>query len=165
MEEIIYFELDNWFCGRDYPNAEPFISWMGKDSGFCFGNDEWCKENKLCVEAGDIDMSTCFCISAPKSWVEKNCPKLLTEEECGSNSRVSYFDEEKGERVEETKYESCKYSKFVCKPDEDGYVRGRISDWPFREYKEENFGVHWNDWYWEDFSTDDNEEEDMEEEE
>ena len=26
MEEIIYFELDNWFCGRDYPNAEPFTS-------------------------------------------------------------------------------------------------------------------------------------------
>ena len=161
MEEIIYFELDNWFGGRDYPNAEPFISWMSKDYGFCFGNDEWCKENKLCVEAGPIDMSTCFCISAPKSWVEANCPKLLTDEECGAEFITEYTNEE-GKRVRETKYESCKYSKFVCKPDEDGYARGRISDWPFREYKEENFGVHWNDWWWEDISDDN---EDMEEEE
>ena len=161
MEDIIYFELDNWFCGRDYPNAEPFIDWMGKDYGFCFGNDEWCKKNKLCVEIGPIDMSTCICISAPKSWVEANCPKLLTDEECGSNFITEYTNE-KGERVRETKYESCKYSRFVCKPNKYGEVRGRISDWPFREYKEENFGVHWNDWYWENIPDDD---EDMEEEE
>lgn len=157
MEEIIYFELDNWFCGRDYPNAEPFISWMGKDYGFCFGNDEWCKENKLCVEAGAIDMSTCFCISAPKSWVEKNCPKLLTDEECGSEFVTEHGDGN-GNWIKETKYESCKYSKFVCKPDEDGYVYGRISEWPFREYKEENFGVHWNDWWWGPAEEDEDEE-------
>ena len=139
-EEIINFELDNWFCGRDYPNAEPFIDWMGKDYGFCFANDEWCKENKLCVKAGYIDMSICFCISAPKSWVEKNCPKLLTDEECGATFHVSYFDPKKGECVEEDKYEPCQYSKFVCK---DGI--GKISGWSFFEYEEENFGVHWYD--------------------
>ena len=159
MEEIIYFELDNWSCGRDYPNAEPFTSWMGKDYGFCFGNDEWCKENRLCVEAGLIDMSTCFCISAPKSWIEENCPKLLTDEECGAEFCISCWDEEQQRCIEKTQYESCKYSKFVCKPDEYGDARGRISDWPFREYKEENFGVHWNDWWW------GSDEEDLEEEE
>lgn len=141
-EDIIYFELDNWFCGRDYPNAEPFIGWMGKDAGFCFGDDAWCKENKLCVEAGLIDMSTCFCITATKTWVEKNCPRLLTDEECGAEMSVSQKGEN-GNWVTKNIYESCKYSKFVC---EDGV--GKISGWSFREYKEENFGVHWNDYYW-----------------
>ena len=163
MEEIIYFELDNWFCGRDYPNAEPFISWMGKDYGFCFGNDEWCKENKLCVEIGPIDMSTCICISAPKSWVEANCPKLLTDEECGDTTFVSHWNAETQKMESEERYVPCKYSKFICKPDEDGYVRGRISNWPFREYKEENFGVHWNDWYWEDMAESIDEDEEEEE--
>lgn len=152
-EEIIYFELDNWFCGRDYPNAQPFINWMGKDWDFCFGNDEWCKENKLCVEAGAIDMSTCFCISAPKSWVEENCPKLLTDEECGAECTIQQGDG-RGNWVTEKRYEFCKYSKFICKNKE-----GRISGWPFREYKEENFGVHWNDWYFENYSEDEDENE------
>lgn len=150
-EEIIYFELDNWFCGRDYPNAQPFIDWIGKDYNFYFGNDEWCKENKLCVEAGPIDMSTCFCISAPKSWIEENCPKLLTDEECGSYYIIQSVDDNK-QWVTEKKYESCKYSKFICKN-----KKGRISGWPFREYKEENFGVHWNDWYWENNDEEDEE--------
>lgn len=148
MEEIIYFELDNWFCGRDYPNAEPFISWMCKDYGFCFGNDEWCKENKLCVEAGMIDMSTCFCVTAPKSWIEKNCPKLLTDEECGDTTIVSHWNEETQKMESKERYEPCQYSKFICKPNEYGDAYGHISGWAFREYKEENFGVHWNDLWW-----------------
>ena len=41
MEEIVYFELDNWFRGRDYPNAEPFISWMHDDLNIRFRNDIW----------------------------------------------------------------------------------------------------------------------------
>jgi hypothetical protein len=162
MEEIIYFELDNWFGGRDYPNAEPFISWMGKDYGFCFGNDEWCKENKLCVEAGPIDMSTCFCISAPRSWVEKNCPKLLTDEECGSYTYIEYTNKD-GERVREKRYESCTYSKFVCKPNKYG-IHGRISHWPFRDYEEANFGVHWNNWWWDDIGNEDEDDDEEEEE-
>lgn len=147
MEEIIYFELDNWFGGRDYPDAEPFISWMRDDLNLTFSNEEWCKENKLCVEAGPIDMSTCFCIAAPRSWVEENCPKLLTDEECGTTFIISYYDKELGKRVDKEKYEHCSYSKFICKPEADGKVYGNLSKWPFREYKEENFGVHWNDYY------------------
>lgn len=147
MEEIIYFELDNWFGGRDYPDAEPFISWMSDDLNLTFSNEEWCKENKLCVEAGPIDMSICFCIAAPRSWVEENCPKLLTDEECGTTFIISYYDKELGKMVDKEKYEHYSYSKFICKPEKDGQVYGRLSGWPFREYKEENFGVHWNDYY------------------
>ena len=167
MEEILYFELDNWFCGRDYPNAEPFIQWMNKDFHSTLGNDEWCKENKICVEAGPIDMSLCVCVSAPKSWVEANCPKLLTDEECGGYTIVHSYDEEKGDWVDEKKYEPCKYSSFICKPYKSGGIFGYVSDWPFREYKEENFGVHWNDWYWEKAAedADEEDEEDLEDDE
>ena len=159
MEDIIYFELDNWFCGRDYPNAEPFNSWFKNDLGIQFADDEWCKENKLCVEAGPIDMSLCFCIAAPRSWVEANCPKLLTDEECGSYSITSHFDKEQDKWIDERKYESCKYSKFICKMDEYGDVDGKLSGWRFPEYKEENFGVHWNNYWWEDTEDEEDEEE------
>ncbi len=143
-EEVVYFELDNWFCGRDYPNAEPFITWMSNDLNLRFKDDKWCKENKLCVEACTIDMSVCFCVSASKSWVETNCPKLLTDEECGEFVITGYYNE-KGEEITEKKYNSCKYSKFVFKPDENEYAYGRLSGLPFRKYKEKNFGVHWTD--------------------
>ena len=29
--EIVYFELNNWFSGRDYPNEEPFTTWCDDD--------------------------------------------------------------------------------------------------------------------------------------
>lgn len=157
MEEIIYFEIDNWFSGRDYPNAQPFLSWMNDDLNLAFANNDWCIENRLCVEATVIDMSVCFCIAAPRSWVEENCPKLLTDEECGGTTIISHYDKEIGTMVDEMRYEHCSYSKFICKPDEDGEVYGHISDLRFAEYKEENFGVHWN--YEEEYYDDEDEEE------
>lgn len=156
MEEIIYFEIDNWFAGRDYPNAQPFLSWMNDDLNLAFANDNWCIENRLCVEAVLIDMSVCFCVTAPRSWVEENCPKLLTDEECGSMNIISHYDANTGTFVDEKKYEHCSYSKFICKPDKDGEVYGRISNLHFAEYKEKNFGVHWND---EEYYNDEDEEE------
>ena len=41
---------------------------------------EWCKENKLCVLTGNIDMSQNWCITAPIGWVKENFPQLLSEE-------------------------------------------------------------------------------------
>ena len=40
--EVVYFELNNWFSGRDYPDAEPFLSWM-----------ECNKENKYYIQFRD----------------------------------------------------------------------------------------------------------------
>lgn len=77
MEEIIYFEINNWFSGVDYPDAEPFLTWMKEPSFFM--NEDWVKENKLVVVACLVDMSINFRVSAPKSWVEKYCPTLLTK--------------------------------------------------------------------------------------
>ena len=147
MADVVYFELDNWFCGRDYPNAEPFITWMGNDFALRFRNDGWCKENKLCVKAGMIDMSVCFCIAAPREWVLANCPDLLTDKECGTNIITKHFDKEQKKWIEETHYEFHKFSDFICHPDEDedGDVYGKISNWRFPEYCEENFGVEWYD--------------------
>lgn len=96
MKDIVYFELNNWFLGQDYPDAEPFITWM-KDTILQFRNTEWVKENKLCVVDGNVDMSVNFCITATKEWVENNCPELLT-----------------------------RYTQFIRTPDEDGEVYGRF---------------------------------------
>lgn len=111
MNEIIYFELNNWFAGRDYPNDEPFLSWMCSDLHIKFRDEEWVKENKLCVVMDFVDMSQNFCITATKKWVEENCPKLLTE-----------------------------YTEFLRTPDEYGEIQGRFGHW-FLEYEEYNFGI------------------------
>ena len=155
MEEIIYFEINNWFCGRDYPDDEIFHKWI---NDYQFRDDEWCKENKLCVMCGAIDMSMNYCVAAPKSWVEKNCPKLLTDEEFEYKIITSrgFKDEVK---VTVTTHKK-KYSDFLCHPDSDGYVYGHISDWEFPEYCEENFGVTWNNSWWGDSDEDDEDDED-----
>ena len=163
MENIINFEINNWFSGRDYPNDETFIKWINDCQ---FRDDEWCKKNKLCVMCGAIDMSINYCIAAPKSWVEKNCPKLLTDEEYEYTLVTCKPKKNKGILVklgikDEYEYEEVKtvykkkYSDFICKPDEDGNAYGEISGWKFPEYKEENMGAKWH--------NDDEEEDDDEE--
>lgn len=111
MNEIVYFELNNWFAGRDYPNEEPFLSWMSNDLNIKFRDEEWVKENKLCVIMDFIDMSQNFCVTASKEWVEKNCPSLLTT-----------------------------HTEFLRIPDKYGDVQGRFGHW-FLEYEEDNFGI------------------------
>ena len=111
--EVVYFELNNWFAGRDYPDEEPFISWMNVDvhTTKFEDNEEWVKENRLCVAWDFVDMSTNVCVTATRKWVEENCPNLLT-----------------------------KYAKFLRTPNKDGDVIGQFGH-PFLEYKEENIGV------------------------
>ena len=124
--EIIYFELNNWSYGIDYPAAEPFVSWMG---GLIptLRSDSWAKENKLCIMESNVDMSMNFCITASKEWVEKTCPKLLTE-----------------------------YTQFLRKPDEYGDVEGRFGC-PFLKYEEYNFGVSWWSEYEDEYDDSDDE--------
>ena len=146
MEEIIYFSVNNWFCGRNYPPTENFKKWLGDDLNQTFRNDEWAKANKLCIYYGVIDMSQNYTIAAPRSWVEKNCPELLTDEEytyivMQSDPKESV---KQGKTVWKHIEHKAKYSDFVDHPDEDGEVIARF-DWPYLEYKEENFGCHWYD--------------------
>lgn len=78
MKEIVYFEFNDWIAGKDFPNDEIFRKWIIDNQ---FKDNEWCIENKLCVLCGAIDMSMNYCVAAPRTWVEKHCPKLLTDEE------------------------------------------------------------------------------------
>ena len=87
--------------------------------------------------------------------VEKNCPKLLTDEEYEYKIITSGLDKETGKVKETVKTHKKKYSDFICQPDEDGYAYGHISGWEFPEYKEENFGVTWNNSWWGDEDDED----------
>lgn len=118
--EIVYFELNNWFSGRDYPDAEPFLSWMqcNKENKYYiqFRDESWVKENKLVVVESLVDMSTNFCITATKEWVEQNCPELLST-----------------------------YKEFIRQPDEDDEAPYGRFGCPFLEYEENNIGYHYAD--------------------
>lgn len=111
MKDIVYFELNNWFPGEDYPDNERFAKWMGDDLNIIFDNVDWVKENKLCVVRTLIDMSLNFCITAKREWVEENCPELFTQ-----------------------------YTKFLRLPDEYGDVYSRFG-MTFLEYCEDNIGI------------------------
>lgn len=113
--DVVHFELNNWMCGEDYPNDQPFISWLGNDFNINLRSSEWAKTNHLCVVASILDMSSNFCITASRKWVEEVCPKLLTH-----------------------------YPQFLRTPDEYGELYGRYGC-PFLEYTEANFGVVWWD--------------------
>lgn len=118
--EIIYFELNNWSSGCDYPNAEPFLSWMqcNKENKYYiqFRDESWIKENKLVIVESLVDMSMNFCITATKEWVEQNCPELLST-----------------------------YKEFIRQPDEDDEAPYGRFGCPFLEYEENNIGYHYAD--------------------
>lgn len=142
-EEIIYFNVNNWFYEQDYPPiSKEFSKWVCK--GY-FMDDDWCKEQRLCVVAGNIDMSNNYCISAPRSWVEKNCPQLLTDDEYTYYLIFQKYDSTTGGTIDEKKEFKKKFSDFVFKPKrEGGSVTGKFG-WVFPKYCEENLGVQWYD--------------------
>lgn len=115
-QEIVYFEFNNWTPGKDYPDEEPFKSWIFYPR-VKFHDEEWLRKNKLCVLEHIVDMSVNFCVTTTKDWVEKNCPKLLTD-----------------------------YKQFLRYPDECGDVYGRFNA-AFLEYEEENIGLYYAEEY------------------
>lgn len=162
MDEIVYFSVNNWFCGEDYPPTENFKKWLGSDLNQAFRNDEWAKENKLCIYCGPIDMSMNYTIAAPRKWVEENCPELLTDDEYIYYT-IIHKPKKKllgGYKYVDVKEEhKKKYSDFVDKPDEYGDIEDHRFGWPYLEYKPENFGVHWYHDPDEDWDDEDEEEE------
>lgn len=113
MEEIVYFELNHW-SDKYYPPVEPFISWMSdyyetpeeEEKSWVRNSDimdQWYKDNQLCVVLSFVDMSLNFCVTARKSWVKENCPKLF------------------------------EYPQFLRQPDEygdvEGYFGGHFVEW------------------------------------
>jgi hypothetical protein len=166
MNDIVYISVNNWFCGRDYPPTENFKTWLRDDLNQKFRSDKWAKENKLCIYYGMIDMSQNYTISAPREWVEKNCPELLTDEEYTYYSIIQKPKKKLFggyEYVEERIEHKKKYSDFVYYPDEGETTPDYDKfDMPFREYCEKNFGSeYYETHYWDD---DDEDEEESEEE-
>lgn len=135
--DLVYFELNNWFAGRDYPPEEPIASWVEHYWGF--HNDEFCKKNKLVVLEGNIDMSVNFCIIAQRKWVEDSCPVLLSGKEYTYKIIRSGYDKDLGKIVEKEIIQSGNMNNFLRYPDDDGDVYGRFG-WRFPEYTEENIG-------------------------
>lgn len=127
MADIVFFKCNNWFCGRDYPDSKTFREWMRNDLNLTLRDDSFAKKNRLCIHYGILDMANGFTVSAPREWVEKNCPEII-----GSQFEVV---PKEGETV----------------PSEDYYGI------PFREYKEENFGVEYYEvnWYDDEDDSDD----------
>lgn len=113
-KDIVYFELSNWTQDEHYPAEEPFTTWIGNDLNIYFNNEDWVKRNNLCVVRNIIDMSVNFCITATKEWVDKHCPRLLTE-----------------------------HKKFLRYPEEDDVVYGDFGD-RFLEYSADNIGIREN---------------------
>ena len=140
--EVVYMEFNNWFAGRDYPEAEPYDTWLGDDMHLYFSDENWVKENKLCVVVSNIDMSVNFCITALKSWVEENCPTMLSDE-----SFTSEFISTSKDGTKVTEHEGY-FKDFLRFPDEYGDVTGRFGC-PFLEYSEENIGVK----YWDEYNN------------
>ena len=116
MKDIVYFELNNWFACEDYPDAEPFLSWLRDDTNQTFRNEKWVKENKLCVVFTPIDMSQNYCITATKEWVLKNCPDLLSDKEYDTKF-IIYSKEGNKEQIEH-----YSFKQFLRFPDKDGNV-------------------------------------------
>ena len=167
-QDVVYISVNNWFCGRDYPPLDCFKKWLGDDLNQSFRNDEWCKENKLCVYYGLVDMSQNYTITAPREWVEKNCPELLTNEEYEYVTRVGRYKKSlfgKTKLVWEDIVEKRKYSDFVYTPEEGEEYPGndRIGDMPFRDYCEENFGSEYYETHWWGDDEEDDEEDETEE--
>lgn len=160
--DVVYFSVNNWFCGRDYPDTPNFRKWLGNDLEQSFRNDEWCKENKLCVYYGLIDMSHNYTISAPRDWVEKNCPELLTDKEYTYETIGTYYDKN-GEAITKRTQYTKKYSDFVYVPDDGEELpdNDELGDMPFREYCEENFGSEYYETNW--WGDDDEDDEDSDE--
>lgn len=72
---LIYFEISE----TDYPPILPFTTWMQNSQ---FRNIDWITKNKLSV-VESVEPETAehiFCVTAPRDWVETNCPSLLRED-------------------------------------------------------------------------------------
>jgi hypothetical protein len=136
--DVVYFELNNWFSGRDYPNEKPFTDWCGNDLNLYFCNEDWVKKNGLVVVCEPIDMSVNWCITAPREWVEKNCPKLLSDESSFYKIQSTCWG------VTTTTEYMQPYCNFlrVNEDDPEDVPTGRFGT-EFMEYSEENIGIHY----------------------
>ena len=154
MKDIVCFEFNDWDPGEGYPDMPPFSSWMEMSCSPLklpiFHDDDWVKENKLCIIETAVDMSISYLVTAPRKWVEDNCPYLLTEE--GEDWIIKYpypyLNDEAIERsismksdiFTEDEIESIKGKEY-----EPHDLVGAPSGLHFLDYTEKNIGLWWYD--------------------
>ena len=76
-EDVVYFGFSDWEAGFDYPDTPNFRELIGDRKNCKFSDDAWCRENKLCVVMAPEGDSWIYSVTAPREWVEKNCPEVL----------------------------------------------------------------------------------------
>ena len=133
--DAVYFELNNWYAGEDYPDAEPFLTWCGNDLNLYFNNEDFVKQHDLCVVTQVIDMSVNWCITAPKSFVLEYCPKLLSDEVLTTKYTLTSKD---GTKETEKSFPYSRYLRFP--EDGEDTVYGRFGA-EFLEWSPENVGI------------------------
>jgi len=104
-DDIVYFYICDWY---DYTGADPLEQWVIDNK---FGNEDWVKENKLCVILVPYVMEIYYFVTAKREWVKKNCPCILDK-----------------------KYHMTRT------PDENGKVLDPTCD-EYLTYSEENIGI------------------------
>lgn len=135
---VVYFEINNWFPGRDYPKIDFIERNINK-----FADDNWCKEQKICVAAMSIDMSMNYCVTAPFNWVMEKMPELLSDRNYTYDVITHGFNTKTGKVEDWTTTYHKKYSDFL-RYNVDGGVESR-SGCTFLDYSEDNIGVVWYD--------------------
>lgn len=129
-EEVICFELNDWMPKQDYSDEtryELMCCYIPNATRTSFAlplllRPEFVEKHKLVVVSAMIDMSTNFCVTAKRSWVEKEIPDLLTTYKefvrcVGTNIDFKILNSEGEQNA------------------------------PFLPYSEENIGIHfWDPW-------------------
>lgn len=114
-KEIVYFHMATKGAGENsYPPIEPFITIMNNENDISsVFDDEWAKENEVCITMECFNTFIKFYITATKDWVEKNYPTLLTEHK----EYLKYPDDENNtyttKKNKYLKYEPENFGVFV----------------------------------------------------
>ena len=113
MSELIKFWVNDWAPENDFPDEEPFSTWM-QEEVFCDAvldgtADKYCKANKICAVYDLIDQSVEFSVVAPREWVETVCPCIIgTKFEKKAEAKIGRF-------VKFPEYKESNYGCFFCK--------------------------------------------------
>lgn len=73
--DIIWFRACDWLV-EEFEEAG--IDWFNSpEYKYCILDNQWCKDNELCVSLDIWDLAVVCFVAAKKEWVEKNYPKVI----------------------------------------------------------------------------------------
>lgn len=131
--DIVKFYINNWepdcpeTCqGIDIFSKECFVTEYIHIFGdsfyeFKFTDDDWCREQKICVLNDIADQSTDSFVVAPREWVEKNWPEIINSEWDYTNKPSPFLSHPRLTNPEDIWLDYCE-DNFGC-------------DWLFNRFK------------------------------